>query len=95
MAVVAFMEGGLSFAIRETHDRATPVFACGLSMETRHTHDRETQRVFESLSVQENLSPSADALINSLSMRHAGVIDAETGDRTPFYGVEGDISDTV
>ena len=52
MAVVAFMEGGLSFAIRETHDRATPVFACGLSMETRHTHDRETQRVFASLSVQ-------------------------------------------
>ena len=94
MALEAFM-GGLSALTRATHDRETAVLASELSLVSRLTHDRETQQVFASLSVQENITKPADTVIRALSMRHAGVVDPDTGERTPTYGVEGDICDSM
>lgn len=92
MSVVAIM-GGLSATTRQTHDRETQVLASELSLTTRLTHDRETQVAFGSLSVEEKITAPADAIVRSVSMRHAGVADPDTGERTPFYGVDGDITE--
>lgn len=94
MSVVAIM-GGLSATVRDTHDRETQVFASNLSLTTRLTHDRETQVAFGSLSVCEKITAPADAVVRAVSLRHAGVIDPDSGERTPTYGVEGDINDTL
>lgn len=94
MALLAFMDGA-SMVVRLTYDRQTPVLTSELSAVTRLTHDRETQVLMNNLSVEEEITASADSIIRNVSIEHAGVLDPETGEPTPFYGVEGDVSDTV